>query len=150
MTEIQTIQIHATCVSQGNAGVLIRGPSGAGKSDLALRLIESGANLIADDQVTLQVSDGRVVALASTCLPGVLEVRGVGILRMQSQTSAPIRLVVDLTRRNNVTRLPPKLKTRLAEIYIPKIDLWAFEASAVTKVRLALDLALSRIVPKND
>ena len=150
MTETKTIQLHATCISHGNAGVLIRGSSGAGKSDLALRLIESGAKLVADDQVTLHVSDGGVVALSPACLPGLLEVRGVGILRMPSQDSSPIRLVVDLTRRNKVTRLPSKLQTRLAGIYIPKIDLWAFETSAVTKVRLALDLALSRIVPRND
>ena len=140
MTETKTIQLHATCISHGNAGVLIRGSSGAGKSDLALRLIESGAKLVADDQVTLHVSEGGVVALSPACLPGLLEVRGVGILRMPSQDS----------RRNKVTRLPSKLQTRLAGIYIPKIDLWAFETSAVTKVRLALDLALSRIIPEND
>ena len=47
-------QVHATCVALVGAGtvrgVLLRGPSGAGKSDLALRLVEQGWRLVADDQ----------------------------------------------------------------------------------------------------
>ncbi|MBT7294587.1 MAG: serine/threonine protein kinase, partial [Rhodospirillaceae bacterium] len=42
---------HATCIALAGKGVLLRGFSGAGKSDLALRLIDGGAKLVADDQV---------------------------------------------------------------------------------------------------
>ena len=46
--EIQNI--HASCVAAGSGGVLILGNSGQGKSDLALRLIDKGARLVADDR----------------------------------------------------------------------------------------------------
>ncbi|RME65602.1 MAG: aldolase, partial [Alphaproteobacteria bacterium] len=42
-------RVHGTCVAIDGAGVLILGPSGAGKSDFALRLIDEGAVLVADD-----------------------------------------------------------------------------------------------------
>jgi len=45
------ILVHATAIAIDGRAVLLRGPSGAGKSDLALRLIDAGARLVADDQV---------------------------------------------------------------------------------------------------
>ena len=54
--------IHATCVEFEGTGVLLRGPSGAGKSDLALRMIDAGWALVADDQVDLAVLGGRLEA----------------------------------------------------------------------------------------
>ena len=44
---MKTVNIHASCVAIGHKGVLILGDSGAGKSDLALRLIDDGARLVA-------------------------------------------------------------------------------------------------------
>ena len=43
------ILVHATAVAIEGEAVLLRGASGAGKSDLALRLIDGGARLVADD-----------------------------------------------------------------------------------------------------
>ena len=57
-------QIHGACVDLSGAGVLLRGPSGSGKSDLALRLIDGGASLVADDRVDLEVRDGNLAAHA--------------------------------------------------------------------------------------
>ena len=53
-----TVLVHAHLrraapTRPGWRAVLLRGPSGAGKSDLALRLIEAGARLVADDQTEL-------------------------------------------------------------------------------------------------
>ena len=45
--------VHATAVAIDGQAVLLRGPSGSGKSDLALRLIDAGARLVADDQSEL-------------------------------------------------------------------------------------------------
>ncbi len=46
-------QVHGTCVEVEGTAVLLRGPPGSGKSDLALRLIESGARLVADDRADI-------------------------------------------------------------------------------------------------
>ena len=45
----QSAIVHGSAVAVDGGGVLLRGASGSGKSDLALRLIDAGAMLIADD-----------------------------------------------------------------------------------------------------
>jgi len=97
------MRIYGTCVALSGLGVLLRGPSGSGKSDLALRLIDGGACLVADDQVELALdAAGRVMAQAPRALAGLLEVRGIGILRMETARTAPVALVVDLEADDRV------------------------------------------------
>ena len=104
--------VHATAVAIGPDGVLIRGPSGAGKSMLALTLIERRraaggfAALVADDRVTLTASAGRLIATGPADLAGLLEVRGRGILRVESEAATVVRLVVDLVEPDQIVRLP--------------------------------------------
>ena len=143
-------QVHATCVSLYGAGLIIRGPSGAGKSDLALRLIDRGARLVADDRVDLLVSDNGVIARAPETLAGLLEVRGLGILRVPVLEATVVRLVVHLMDHENVPRLPDRRMTDLIGMDVPAVTLDPFEASAVTKVRLALELTLGRIMRHDD
>jgi HPr kinase/phosphorylase len=59
---MRTVNIHATCLAVKGKGVLLLGGSGAGKSDLALRLIDEGAKLVADDRVELYLARGRLKA----------------------------------------------------------------------------------------
>jgi len=81
------LRIHGTCVALSGLGVLLRGPSGSGKSDLALRLIDGGAKLVADDQVELALdAAGRVMARAPATLSGLLEVRGIGPAKLEQLT----------------------------------------------------------------
>jgi len=143
-------QIHATCVSIDDVGLLIRGPSGIGKSDLALRLIDKGARLVADDRVDLLVSNNDVIAHAPATLAGLLEVRGLGILSFPLLDAAVIRLVVDLVKPEDVTRLPDQRMTEILGIDVPAVTLDPFEASAITKVQLALELTLGRIMRHDD
>ena len=143
-------QVHATCVSLYGAGLIIRGPSGAGKSDLALRLIDRGARLVADDRVDLLVSDNGVIARAPETLAGLLEVRGLGILRVPVLEATVVRLVVNLVNHKNVPRLSDRRMTNLIGMDVPTVTLDPFEASAVTKVRLALELTLGRIMRHDD
>jgi HPr kinase/phosphorylase len=95
--------IHASAVLTGARAVLIRGVSGAGKSRLALDLIEAGrsgasrfARLVGDDRVHVQATGGRLLVRPAEALAGLLEVRGLGILRLPYEPSAVAGLVVDL------------------------------------------------------
>jgi serine kinase of HPr protein (carbohydrate metabolism regulator) len=137
--------IHATCIAL-HAGrrwraVLLRGPSGAGKSDLALRLIEAGGRLVADDQTHVAKVGRALIASAPPALAGMIEARGLGILelpRSQLLVRAPVALLVDLVVPARIDRLPEAAHETLLEIELRRLDLAPFEASSVAKLRLAL------------
>src|SRR5450432_1436979 len=90
------INIHASCVALGSKGVLLLGPSGCGKSDLALRLIDGGAKLVADDRTILFVKDGALHGRAPAPIKGLLEIRGLGIVKLPVRVAVRIALVVEL------------------------------------------------------
>jgi len=129
--------VHGTTVAIAGKGVLIRGPSGSGKSDLALRLIDGGAELVADDQTALAVGAGHLVASAPDAIAGLIEVRGLGLVRLPHQPAAPLALVVELVTAERIERLPEEMRTAFLGVDVPTIQLCAFEASAAAKVRLA-------------
>ncbi len=135
-------QIHATCVDIGGAGVLLRGPSGSGKSDLALRLIDSGARLVADDRTELTLQGGsdeqRVVASAPKEIAGKIEARGLGILAMDALSETPVALVVDMVDAGEVERVPEPASLEILGLAIPLVRLDPFEVSAPAKLRAAL------------
>ncbi|MCW5744708.1 MAG: serine/threonine protein kinase [Alphaproteobacteria bacterium] len=137
--------IHATCVALPVGGtwhgVLLRGPSGAGKSDLAIRILEAGGRLIADDRTRLSADAGRLVARAPANLAGLIEVRGLGVLRLPPKevlAAAPVMLIVDLVDAAVVERMPEAGVESLLGVDVPRVQLAAFEASTSAKIRLAL------------
>ncbi len=138
--------LHATCVAldgrDGPLGVLLRGPSGAGKSDLALRLIDRGARLVADDQCEMTREDGaagpRLIARAPAEIAGALEVRGLGIAEVPSLAQAPVVLIVDLVAPGAIERLPEPAHEEILGVELPRLALDAFEAAAPAKLDLAL------------
>jgi serine kinase of HPr protein (carbohydrate metabolism regulator) len=132
------ILVHGTTVALEGAGVLLRGPSGSGKSDLALRLIDGGARLVADDQTELTRSTDGLVARAPATIAGKMEVRGVGILRVPTVASAPVRLVVDMVSPDRVERLPEPQFCEYLQCSLPLLALAPVEASTPAKIRLAL------------
>jgi serine kinase of HPr protein (carbohydrate metabolism regulator) len=135
------VLVHGTTVEISGQGVLIRGVPGSGKSDLALRLIDGGARLVADDQTALSEEDGRVVARPPETIAGLIEARGLGILRVSHCPSAPLALVVDLAKDDaQIERLPEPSTAVLLGVAVPRIDLSPFHASATAKVRLAVPL----------
>lgn len=133
--------IHGTAVSKDGAGVLLVGPPGSGKSDLALRLIDRGALLIADDRVIATPGAEGLLLSAPETIAGLLEVRGVGILPAPHVPAAPARLVVDL--REPPERLPEREMRDVAGVSLPLLRLSSFEVSAAVKVEWALALALA-------
>lgn len=131
------MQIHGSCASRGGAGVLVLGPAGSGKSDLVLRLLDRGFDLVADDRV--EIDQGMARAPAS--LAGLIEVRGLGVLRLPYVSEARLALVVDVAAR--LERLPAP--TRHIALDLPLVAIEPAAASAAQRVALALDCALGRV-----
>ena len=145
--------VHATAVALMDAtvpfarridgAVLLLGEAGAGKSDVALRLIAAGAKLIADDQTVLFIERGLLYADAPPALSGAMEIRGLGILRMERASASPVLLAVRLGTEDAVARLPEPAfydvpATLQADVKVPLIMLNAFEASACVKIAAAV------------
>lgn len=128
-------------MSIDGAGVLFRGLPGAGKSDLALRFIDAGAMLIADDRVVLARTGDGVTAAAPDAIAGRLEVRGLGIVTLPYAAATPVRLVIDLVSDRLVERLPTAAETVLLGEAVPVLELAPFEASTPAKIRMALRLS---------
>ena len=130
-------RMHGSCVSRNGDAVLVVGPSGSGKSDLALRLLSRGFELVADDQV--DIADG--IASCPAELAGLLEVRGLGIVRLPFRDRARVVLVVDLD--NVAERMP--IPEQHPSLHVPVVRITAAAASAPERVALALDCALGRV-----
>ncbi|MGH6934135.1 MAG: HPr kinase/phosphorylase [Dongiaceae bacterium] len=150
MTSPDHLFLQATCVAVDGVGVLLRGPPGSGKSDLALRLIDGGAKLIADDGVELARRGDHLIARLPARAPdsvrGRLEVRGLGLMSVPAADQAPVGLVVDLAAAATTERLPAPATIEWFGLAIPAIKLVAFEASATAKLCLAVRVLARSII----
>ena len=129
MTDSPTGAVHASAVLVGDRAVLIRGPSGSGKSRLAFDLILAGrtgqippAILVGDDRVHLDTSAENLMVRPAPELAGLIEIRGLGIRRIDHASEATVGLVVDLDAAD-AERLPAaeSLKTCILGVEIPRI-----------------------------
>lgn len=107
--------VHATCVAFPKRGLLIIGPSGSGKSTLGLALMALGAKLVADDRTLIANKAGILVAKCPPTIRGLIEARGLGLIRVHAQASTNIALVVDLGQTES-DRLPPQRFTTLCDV----------------------------------
>ncbi|ROU02690.1 HPr kinase/phosphorylase [Histidinibacterium lentulum] len=101
------LTLHATTVATGGRGLVILGPGGSGKSALALQLMACGAALVADDTTRLEATTEGLLATAAPATRGLIEARGVGILRAPTAPGATVELAVDLGE-TETERLPPQ------------------------------------------
>lgn len=133
-------RVHASTVAMDGLAVLIRGPSGAGKSDLALRLLDAGAELIADDYTDIRREGARLIASVPASIAGRMEMRGLGIMPVAYRAEAPLGLCLDLVGRDAVDRMPDPDHVSFQDVKLPRLKLDAFAASTPAKVKYALRL----------
>ena len=129
MTGVADSSVHASAVKIGERAILIRGPSGSGKSRLAFELITSGpswqlpsAILVGDDRVHLDTAGGELLVRPAPRLAGLIEIRGLGIRKLDFVPQATVGLVVDLAA-DDAERLPPDhaLQISIFGVKIPRI-----------------------------
>lgn len=135
--------VHASAVLAGARAVLIRGPSGVGKSRLALQLIQAAqtgsllfARLVGDDRVHLQAASGRLLVRPAEAIAGLIEVRGLGIVKLPYEPCAVVGQVVDLG--GDAERLPAagSRRTEIEGVSLPRLAVAA--AAAALPAVLAL------------
>ena len=131
--------LHASCVAIANRAVLLTGASGVGKSDLALRLIDGGAQLVSDDQTLLRQENNQLLASSPASIVGLMEIRHLGLVRMPFVADVPIALYVELTALDeSLERLPDLAPIFLLDHFVQRLRLPAFAASTPAKIRAAL------------
>jgi serine kinase of HPr protein (carbohydrate metabolism regulator) len=138
----EKLLVHATAIAIATDGgfraLLLRGRSGSGKSDLALRLIDAGAHLVTDDQSVLSRRGDAIIVSPPARISGLMEVRGIGIMRVEALAEAPVVLIADLVPPEQIDRMPERRREDLLGVSVPVIAVAPFEASAPAKLRLAL------------
>ncbi len=110
--------LHASAVAVDGKAALITGASGTGKSALCLQMVALGAGLISDDRTLVLLRNGHPVASALKPIRGLIEARGVGLLRVEPAPAAPITLIVDLDQ-TETARLPPERTRDLLGCKLP-------------------------------
>jgi HPr kinase/phosphorylase len=112
--------LHASCVTLDGRALLITGASGSGKSGLAIQMMGLGASLLADDRTSLRVSGNQLWASCPASIRGLIEVRGMGLLKADVAGETAVSGVVDLDSRET-ERLPDLHKTEILGITLPLI-----------------------------
>ncbi|MBL4739473.1 MAG: HPr kinase/phosphatase C-terminal domain-containing protein [Sneathiella sp.] len=133
------IKVHASVVAINGQAVMLRGPSGSGKSDLSLRLIDEGAELVSDDYVELYPQKSHIIVKAPPPIQGLMEVRGLGLMKLPFRPNAPLSIVFDLVLQKNIDRLPARDTLFFADgIGVPLLRIEGLAPSSPAKIRIAL------------
>jgi HPr kinase/phosphorylase len=110
--------LHASAVAVAGRALLIRGASGAGKSALALEMMGLGARLVADDRVIVTRDTDGLSLSAPEPIRGLIEARGLGLLRAEVSGQARLVAVIDLDVAET-ERLPPFRTTAILGVDVP-------------------------------
>lgn len=139
------MRLHATCVSSGGSGVLLLGVPGSGKSSLALRLMERGWSLVADDRLEITAQGKTLYAAPAAGLEGRLEVRGLGLFERLAHAPAPLALVARLRPSSTIPRLPEPSRWHAHGLDLPEFPLDAMDVAAPERVVWAMRTALRQL-----
>jgi serine kinase of HPr protein (carbohydrate metabolism regulator) len=133
--------VHATAIARWRNGlwraVLLFGPSGSGKSDLALRAIDAGWRLVADDYAQVWRSGDGVWARAPESIVDRIEARGLGIVSEPALPFAQAVLAVKC-ETGEIERLPEPEVVQVADVALPCVRLRTLDGSALAKLERAL------------
>jgi len=108
----ERFNLHATAIVVDNTGILFTGPSGSGKSELAFSFLTEAqrcglpAALIADDQIFVYRDGENIIAERPEAIAGLLELRGSGIVNVNSVPSAGLNFAVTTVLSPENPRLP--------------------------------------------
>lgn len=116
-----SLTLHASCVALLGRGVLICGPSGSGKSALALELMARGAALVADDRTEIHRAGAVLRARAPVAIAGLIEARGLGILRAEAVAEVQLHVIVDMCQLET-ERLPRHLEDQILGVSLPRLN----------------------------
>ncbi len=134
--------LHATTLARRVdnewRGALIRGLSGTGKSDLALRALDSGWRLVADDRTVVWTSGGELYGRAPAPISGLLEARGVGVVPVAVLGFVRLSLVVDATQEAE-ERMPELEEVAVLDVRLPRLRFDLRYASTLAKIGLAME-----------
>lgn len=138
------VYIHANALVLGECGLLLRGASGAGKSALTLQLIADWrargdfARLVGDDRVALDARGGRLIARPHPAIRGLIEARGLGLLRLPYEPACVVSAVIDLVAEEGDARRLPEEAERTADLCGVKLPrLFEHGANAAAAARIA-------------
>jgi HPr kinase/phosphorylase len=142
------LQVHASCIALSGAGVLLRGSPGAGKSDLALRLVDGGGLLVADDLCEIRREGPRLLAdLPAAVDPvfrGRIALRGIGFLTLPYAGATPLSLVADLAPAGGAG--DSLGEAAYLGIALPRVVLDPFQPSAPARLRLLAKVGAETIM----
>ncbi len=145
MTGGRPVYCHGNALVLGEKGLLLRGPSGSGKSAFTLALISrchsrrDFARLVADDRVSLEARNGRLVARPHPAIAGALEVRGLGLTRMEYEPACVLHAIVDICAAGAA---PPRMPEETEEsevllgIALPRLCVEACREVSVARIFL--------------
>lgn len=140
--------IHASCFALNGGGCVLVGPSGSGKSQLLAQMLALGCTLVADDQVLLTPHHAQLLASPVPELAGVMELRGLGLVRRDHARDVPVQLVVQLGEAGE--RLPPPAQWEHAGITLPLLRLDAAHPGTAAKLLCYVQaMQEQRILPQD-
>ena len=98
---------------------------------------------MADDRVDLSREGDTLLARCPAPLAGLLEVRGLGILRVPAIAETRVDLAVDLVPDGDIERLPEPRYRDYIGTRVPLLTVDPFRASAAAQIAFAARAAAS-------
>lgn len=127
---------HASAVVLDGRAIMLTGPSGSGKSSLTLSLIDAyGAQLVGDDRIVLRANATAIEVAPHERLAGLLELRGLGFVRLPYLVTAPLGLVVQLS--DTQPRLADPAYFHFGDRRVPMVTLNGHDPMTALRIKYA-------------